>query len=374
MGIIQRHIRTTIPMLFVISWFYLVPVIASGPGVIEMMNRFYGEMDSHWYELIFQVRNFGKGLDNTGVFQHLWYISTDFQLFLVALLIFTCFKGKPWTMICLFGVLSLLGCSVSCWQLYDSNYYPFPVVLGETLEAVISTINELYVLPSYHAACYFSGCVVLLLLQMYGTAKISKGLAAILWVIAAACCLTCVFIKFDWNRGRPPTGSAAKMAFAFWEKIIWSFALSWTVFACSTKRGGLLQRFLAWKVWIPFSRLTLGLYIIHFPLLHFVYNSSRERIYYSRFNLSTSFFGIMVWCAILSYFMFLACEVPTATLCKLVFSRPAPRKKEKKEKDLPVFDLKLAPSNTDVNCCVLPALKQKNGFVYEATTSPFSRL
>ncbi|KAM7315541.1 nose resistant to fluoxetine protein 6 [Ixodes scapularis] len=93
MGIIQRHIRTTIPMLFVISWFYLVPVIASGPGVIEMMNRFYGEMDSHWYELIFQVRNFGKGLDNTGVFQHLWYISTDFQLFLVALLIFTCFKG-----------------------------------------------------------------------------------------------------------------------------------------------------------------------------------------------------------------------------------------------------------------------------------------
>lgn len=60
-------------MLFVISWFYLVPVIASGPGVIEMMNRFYGEMDSHWYELIFQVRNFGKGLDNVSKLATLYF-------------------------------------------------------------------------------------------------------------------------------------------------------------------------------------------------------------------------------------------------------------------------------------------------------------
>lgn len=373
-AIFLRHIRITVPTLFVIASFYLVPVISSGPGVVEMMSRFYKEMDNHWYELIFQVRNFGKDLDNTGCFQHLWYISTDFQLFLVALLVFTCFRGKPWIIIFVFGVLSLLGCSVSCWQMYNTDYYPFPVVLGKTLESVIGTINDVYVLPSYHAVCYFSGCIVLLLLQQYSGAKMSKLLVAVLWTITAACCLTCVFIKFDWNRGRPYTGSWAKMAFAFWDKIIWSFALSWTVFACSTNRGGLLQRLSGWKRLVPFSRFTLGIYLIHVPLLHFIYNSSRERIYYSRFNLATVFFGVGAWCLILSYFLFIVCEVPTATLSKLLFTSLLGRKNKTNKEDLPVLASKEDLAETDVKCCPLPVFREKNGYAYESAKSPFSRL
>ncbi|CAN7992638.1 unnamed protein product, partial [Ixodes hexagonus] len=281
--------RTTVPIFFVIAVFYLIPVFASGPGL-------------------------------TGCFQHLWYISADFQLFLVALLVFTCFNGKPWVIISVFGVLSLLGCIVSCWQMYDTPYYPFPVILGDSLEAVIGTVNDVYSLPSYHAVCYFSGCVVLLLLRKYGSAKISKSVVVVMWATTAACCLTCVFMKFDWNRGTEPKGSWAKMAFAFWEKIIWSFGLSWTVFACSTGHGGLFQKLLSWNVLIPLSRLTYGVYLIHLPLLHFIYNSSRERIYYSEFNIVTLFFGVIVWCGFLSFFLFAGCEVPTATLDKLLFS------------------------------------------------------
>ncbi|CAN8019011.1 unnamed protein product, partial [Ixodes persulcatus] len=283
-AIVRRHIRTTVPLLFVIGFLYLLPLATSGPGLVEMMDRFYHEMDNHLYQLILQVRNFGKGLDNSGCFQHLWYISADFQLFLVGLLVFQCFKGKPWTVIGVFGTFSLLCCSFSAWQLYGTHYYPFPVVIGETLDSVLGTINDIYVLPSYHAACYFAGGITYLLIEKYGSAKMPKVVTGVLWTVAAACCLVCVFVKYDWNRGRAPKVDWPKMVVAFCDKILWAFTLSWTVFACATKRGGFVQTLLSIKLFVPLSRLTLGIYMIHLPFILAVYNTSRERIYYSKFN------------------------------------------------------------------------------------------
>ncbi|CAN7941786.1 unnamed protein product, partial [Ixodes hexagonus] len=63
-AILRRHIRTTIPVLVVIASFYLLPLITSGPNFVEMMDNFYNEMDNHLYQLIIQIRNFGKGLDH----------------------------------------------------------------------------------------------------------------------------------------------------------------------------------------------------------------------------------------------------------------------------------------------------------------------
>ncbi|XP_040078955.1 uncharacterized protein LOC120850510 [Ixodes scapularis] len=92
-AIVRRYIRTIVPIVGVIACLYLVPVVASGPGVVGMMNRLNEEMDNHWLELLLQVRNFGKKLQNTSSTAHLWYVSADFQLFVIALLVCVCFKG-----------------------------------------------------------------------------------------------------------------------------------------------------------------------------------------------------------------------------------------------------------------------------------------
>ncbi|KAL1424895.1 hypothetical protein MTO96_019757 [Rhipicephalus appendiculatus] len=50
-------------------------------------------------------------------------------------------------------------------------------------------------------------------------------------------------------------------------------------------------------------------------------HSSRERLYFSEFNRVTLFFAVLVWCFVLSYMAFVACEAPTAALDKLIFGR-----------------------------------------------------
>ncbi|KAH9360610.1 hypothetical protein HPB48_007569 [Haemaphysalis longicornis] len=143
---------------------------------------------------------------------------------------------------------------------------------------------------------------------------------AILWCVATACCLACVFNKYDWNRGEAPEGEWAKMAYAFGDKIVFSIALSWGVFACATGRGGIVNALLSWKAFVPLGRLSLGVYVIHVPFLNVHYSASRERLYYSAFALATQFFGVLMWSLVLSFFLFLLIEAPTGRLEKMFFS------------------------------------------------------
>ncbi|KAH8020938.1 hypothetical protein HPB51_010328 [Rhipicephalus microplus] len=55
--ILRRLIRVTIPMFFMIMCMYTLPLVASGPNSKEFYSRFYEEIRDHWWDLLFQVRN-----------------------------------------------------------------------------------------------------------------------------------------------------------------------------------------------------------------------------------------------------------------------------------------------------------------------------
>ncbi|KAL1424874.1 hypothetical protein MTO96_019737 [Rhipicephalus appendiculatus] len=82
-----------------------------------------------------------------------------------------------------------------------------------------------------------------------------------------------------------------------------------------------VNKFLSWNAFVPLSKLSYGVYLIHLPLFELMMHSSRERVYFSAFNQGTLYFGVIVWCFVFSYMVFVACEAPTAALDKLIFSR-----------------------------------------------------
>ncbi|CAN7982462.1 unnamed protein product [Ixodes hexagonus] len=90
-AIIRRQIRTIVPIAFCIACFYLAPLLTSGPNSKVLFDKFHNEVRTHWWQLLLQVRNFVKASD-LECFSHLWYISTDFQLFVVGLFIILLFR------------------------------------------------------------------------------------------------------------------------------------------------------------------------------------------------------------------------------------------------------------------------------------------
>ncbi|XP_049519043.1 nose resistant to fluoxetine protein 6-like [Dermacentor silvarum] len=143
----------------------------------------------------------------------------------------------------------------------------------------------------------------------------------LLWLAALFSSLYCVFMKIAWYQSSEPAAEATRLFHAFTDRILWSIFVAWFTFACATRRGGVLCSFLSWEGFVPLSRLSFGVYLIHYPFYLLVHHVSRERIFYSHFILISQCFSVIAWSYILSYFLFIACDAPTGNLDKLVFMR-----------------------------------------------------
>ncbi|XP_075734387.1 nose resistant to fluoxetine protein 6-like [Rhipicephalus microplus] len=325
-AIVRRHIRTTAPVFFAMVFCLLVLQIASGPNLKPLMEKFYYEFRNQWCHILLQVRNLYSETE-IGMFGHLWFVSADFQLFLWALPTILILRRCFWALIAAFFSFSLLCCSVTAWQVVNTSYPPFMTPIVANISILLDTLNYVYVLPFYHGMCYFAGCVTYFLLKKYGQVKISQMKQIGMWCLTLVCALSTVFLKYDWNRGHGPRGEWIKVPLVFIDRLMWSFCISWTVFACSTRRGGVLWNFLSWKAFVPLSRLCFGIYIVHVPLFFIKSNIARERIFYSHFTLVLQTFAVFVASSLLSLTIYLACEAPVGRLEKMFLM---PNRKEEK--------------------------------------------
>ncbi|XP_037505113.2 nose resistant to fluoxetine protein 6 [Rhipicephalus sanguineus] len=325
-AIVRRHIRTTAPVFFAMVCCLLVPQIASGPNLKPLMEKFYYEFRNQWCHILLQVRNLYSETE-IGMFGHLWFVAADFQLFIWALPTILILKRHFWALIAAFFSFSLLCCSVTAWQVVNTPYPPFMTPIVADISILLDTLNYVYVLPFYHGMCYFAGCVTYFLLKKYGQVKISQMKQIGMWCLTLTCALATVFLKYDWNRGRGPPGEWIKIPLAFIDRLMWSFCIGWTVFACSTRRGGVLWNFLSWRAFVPLSRLCFGIYIVHVPLFFIKSNIARERIFYSHFTLVLQTFAVFVTSSLLSLTIYLACEAPVGRLEKMFLM---PNRKEEK--------------------------------------------
>ncbi|XP_049271200.1 nose resistant to fluoxetine protein 6 [Rhipicephalus sanguineus] len=198
---------------------------------------------------------------------------------------------------------------------------PFLVIPFPKFQRMMMTMSDYYSQPFYHAVCYFSGCMTSLIFPEFRERKISKTFQLAGWCVSVSCGLFCVFVKFPWYSKDSPASDSVEIIVAFFDRIAWSISLAWITLACSTGRGGPVNKFLSWNAFVPLSKLSYGVYLIHLPLFELMMHSSRERVYFSAFNQGTLYFGVLVWCLVFSYFVFIACEAPTAVLDKLILGR-----------------------------------------------------
>lgn len=316
-AVIRRFIRTMVPVFFVLMCMYLLPVLTSGPDAKAYFEKFYDEMNRLWLDILLQVQNYRTKAFS--ILVHLWYLSVDFQYFLVSLPIAIILKNRRRWAIGVFVLLSIVSCSLSAWQISGTHNTPFVIVITESMSILEDTLNDYYFLPFYHGVCYFSGCIAFYLLQSFRDVKLSKIVESLIWIVALVAGAGCVFNKEPWYRHRQPTTEVGEVCMAFFDRVLWSVFLTWTTLACATGRGGYINKFLSWNAFVPLSRLTFGVYLIHAPFIILYLHISRERILFSHFSLVSLSFAILLWSYCLTYLMFVLCEAPTAQLDKLIF-------------------------------------------------------
>ncbi|KAH7957781.1 hypothetical protein HPB52_022663 [Rhipicephalus sanguineus] len=164
---------------------------------------------------------------------------------------------------------------------------PIVFIIGVTrrlISVMLRTTDEYYTRPYYHAVCYFGGCMTYMIKEDFREARISKRLQQAGWYGCVACGLFCVFVKFAWVTSFNDVPRGLTLSAAFFDRILWTVFLAWITLACSTGRGGVLTRLLSWNAYVPLSKLSFGVYLLHLPFLKILLNASRERMYWSVFN------------------------------------------------------------------------------------------
>ncbi|XP_070395449.1 uncharacterized protein [Dermacentor albipictus] len=219
-AVYRRLIRTGVPIFFVITCIFVLPLVVTGPDAKTFFQKFNEEIGENWWHLIIPIRNFFD-MTERSVMIHLWYVSADFQLFVVSLLVLQLLKSQKRLAIGAFIGLSLLGCAIALWTATDPDILPFLTFPSFTETVMLKTMNKYYMRPFYHAICFFSGCITLLVLDNFKNLKISKAMNAAGWFVAISCALCVVFMKSPWYKRPDPTSEAVKLIAAFFDRFLW---------------------------------------------------------------------------------------------------------------------------------------------------------
>nr|XP_050024449.2 nose resistant to fluoxetine protein 6-like isoform X1 [Dermacentor andersoni] len=321
--IFRRWYRLLLPVVLVACAFSLLPLFVRGPTTAMVYDKFYDDVRNHWWTVVLNVRNLYREV-TYGLNAHLWFISADFQLFLVALLFYQITQRKR-VIIAAFTLISIACCCFTAWQVYGTKYQPVMVMLTETFDDYLDNLTDVYMIPTYHAACYFGGCMAFYAVEHYKNTKISKGVEVALWAVAFGLGAACIFYRLDWTRGTKH-GDLAKVSLAFWDRILWATALAALTFLCAAGRGGLVEKTLSAAPLAVLSRLSFGVYITHFPFYFLSMNAMRTKRYMSVFSWFLESVSVYAWSCIFALALFLACEAPLGRLDKVIWGTPKLKK------------------------------------------------
>ncbi|XP_022239601.1 nose resistant to fluoxetine protein 6-like [Limulus polyphemus] len=325
----HRYWRLTPTLMLVISILILMEGLGSGP-LWDMQVRSEAERcRSSWWANLLYINNWRD--HKYRCLPHLWYISVDMQLYVISLLILIPLFWKP---IVGFLVLFLmvLGSNLAVGLLTAFNNY-FPTVLHLAPDAKFNEeiVMDIYWKPYTHMGPYCVGIIVAYLILHYRDTVIDPALQVFLWIIAITCNVSTLYGAYEFNRGNlPPAWEAGLYASLY--HTVWAVGLGWLTFACATGRGGLINSFLSWKIFLPLGRLTYSAYLCHFVIFWVRNGLQRERRNFSHFEQSFDFAGYITMTMFIALGVYLLFEAPFGALEKLMFPRGRQNKDDVKTK------------------------------------------
>lgn len=131
-------------------------------------------------------------------------------------------------------------------------------------------------------------------------------------LVAAILCLTSLYITFH--------AHLSKFEFATYQasfRMVWATGLCIIILVCAVGNGGPLTEVLSTPMFIPFSRLTYGAYLLHPVVLTCFYKNFKSAFEFSHPMMLCVFGASLVYVYLLSLISSLLFESPFVNLEKL---------------------------------------------------------
>ncbi|XP_057365447.1 nose resistant to fluoxetine protein 6-like [Daphnia carinata] len=313
---VHRYLRLT-PVYAIILGFIatLMVYIGTGPNWYNVIVASEGCRVSWWRQFLY-INNLFPTDMNVQCMGETWYIAVDMQLFIIApLLIYPLWRWKNTGLILLAIVtLATLAANFAVFAIYSFPPTLMPSRMQEMMRLVPTYMDNYYFKPWTRAPPYLIGIWTGWFLHRVKQSKlhVSPWIVALLWTLSGAVAASIIYGLTPYvNETLVPTiDDVVKLTYGPLHRAAWALALAWTIVACIHGYGGFINRFLSWRGFLPLSRLTYCVYLIHFDYLNVFYSSNRKMIYYSFIDQLTTFFGITVTVFALALIVSVCVEAP----------------------------------------------------------------
>lgn len=171
------------------------------------------------------------------------------------------FNGKFIHIISLF---LLIGIILRAFAAYDIGMNLIELDLRYDLTSAF--MEKLYLPTHVRTIPYFAGIICGYLLFSYEsgakTFSVNKPLQFCLWYYAIWHLLSPLGVKLIIDR--IANHVIANVIVEVYGRVFWAWSIVWIILACHCgESGGIIKDFLSHKLWMPLSRLGLGIYLVH---------------------------------------------------------------------------------------------------------------
>lgn len=318
---IHRYIRLTPPLLIMI----LISLTLSkyfGSGPFYPKEGFETEgCKYNWWTNLLYVNNIVEPQKMClGV---TWYLGNDMQFHWISplILIPLSVNNIIWNIIGIAISVLLIGVSILVTALVINNHPGSEMGLVATDQAAY--FNNVYIPPW----CRIGPFLVGLLLGYYIFTnktklnyKLRKEINLFLLLVSLVLCGIILFGLYEDYNGSP-LSKTQHILYQASSRTLWAIGLGYIILACLSNQGGIINKFLSAKFWIPLSRLSFGAYLVHLTFIYY-YISVQERPYhYQDLNIAILYIGILVVSFVLAFLFSILFEIPLISLERFIFKR-----------------------------------------------------
>ena len=141
--------------------------------------------------------------------------------------------------------------------------------------------------------------------------EINKTVNAALWIfsISLFIFINIIFYPFV-QRNYDSISIFVQALFGCFFRVGWSLSVAWIIFACQNGSGGIIRWFLSLRLWQPFGRMGLSIYLTHRVYQHITTFNQKQPIQWDFFTETQKFYGDILVAIFLGALLFLSVETP----------------------------------------------------------------
>lgn len=317
---IHRYIRLT-PIYMVILGFFTTVYLYLGSGPYWLDGNVDKNCQKDWWKNLIYINNFDDQKDQCMAWS--WYLANDMQFFIISPLFLISLWRWPKVGYSLIGIFLLASCLANFFITYHfelmAGVFNLSQAAMTSLTKYMDYFNKIYIKPYTRIGPYLIGILTgYILFKKKAAGNFRHSLVFLIsgWTIASAITLPCVFGLYHSNPSN--VGNSFYNAL---NRTGFAIGLAWIIYVCLIGQGGIVNRILSYKFFIPLSRLTYTAYLIHPMIMTGYFTSLRAPILFNHPTMVFLFLGFMVVTYALSLPVALVLESPVVSLEKLVRSR-----------------------------------------------------